>query len=142
MDHIREFRRLLRKFEQQMEVQLVDCCGGISVAQCHALFAIEDTGRTTITILTQEMGLDKSTLSRTIEGLVNLGLVERTPDPDDRRVQHLTLTADGQKTCDENNRLNNEYYSKVFKNITVDEQANIIKYLTMYIKAVDKSQKE
>jgi DNA-binding MarR family transcriptional regulator len=134
---VREFRKLLRKFERQLEIQLVDCCGGISVAQCHALFAIEDFEPTTITHLSQEMGLEKSTLSRTIEGLVGLGLVDRTPDPNDRRIQQLTLTEAGEKACEENHRMNDSFFHQIFQELSIDDQENIVKYLTKYIEAVE-----
>ncbi len=41
------------------------------------------------------LGLDKSTVSRQVAALVALGLVTRTPDPDDARAQMLAPSAEG-----------------------------------------------
>ncbi|MFG1623363.1 MarR family winged helix-turn-helix transcriptional regulator [Kribbella sp. NPDC049227] len=43
----------------------------------------------------QALGLDKSTVSRGITQLENLGLIERVGDPDDGRARLLRLTATG-----------------------------------------------
>lgn len=40
-------------------------------------------------------GVGRATVSRQLSRLVELGLVERTVDPDDSRGQHITLTPDG-----------------------------------------------
>ena len=39
--------------------------------------------------------LDTSTVSRHVAQLQRTGLIERTPDPDDRRAQRVELTAAG-----------------------------------------------
>ena len=43
-----------------------------------------------------KLGVDASVVSRQLAGLHRLGLVERGPDPDDRRAELITLTADGE----------------------------------------------
>ena len=49
----------------------------------------------TLSALADELGLDKGQLSRAVTELEGLGLVSRTPDPDDRRAQLLALTEHG-----------------------------------------------
>ncbi|QWC84130.1 MarR family transcriptional regulator [Nocardioidaceae bacterium] len=44
--------------------------------------------------LCDELRLDKGAVSRQITALAELGLVERTPDPDDRRASTVTLSDD------------------------------------------------
>ena len=44
------------------------------------------------TDLAASMGLDISTVSRHLAQLHRAGLVERTPDPDDRRAQRVQLS--------------------------------------------------
>ena len=48
----------------------------------------------------QALGLDKSTVSRGITQLENLGLIERVGDPDDGRARLLRLTATGADSFD------------------------------------------
>jgi DNA-binding MarR family transcriptional regulator len=48
----------------------------------------------------QALGLDKSTVSRGLAQLENLGLIERVGDPDDGRARLLRLTATGSTRFD------------------------------------------
>jgi DNA-binding MarR family transcriptional regulator len=47
-----------------------------------------------------DLGLDASTVSRHLRTLEQLGLVERTDDPDDRRAQRLALSDRGHEVLD------------------------------------------
>lgn len=51
--------------------------------------------------LAMALYLDKSTVSRQIDGLARLGLVERLPDPDDARARLVTLTTEGKNIISE-----------------------------------------
>ncbi len=94
------FRKNLRKLQRKLAEQLNgdSVCCGVTIAQCHVLLAVEERERTTITELAAELELDKSTLSRTIEGLVVMGLVNREINANNRRSQHIRLTGEGEKT--------------------------------------------
>jgi DNA-binding MarR family transcriptional regulator len=48
-----------------------------------------------ISDLASVLGLDLSTISRQVRALEDLGLLRRTPDPDDRRASLLEPTDDG-----------------------------------------------
>jgi DNA-binding MarR family transcriptional regulator len=99
-ESIKEFRKSLRKLQRKLAEQLDgnSVCCGVTIAQCHTLLAVEEKGHTTNTELAVELELDKSTLSRTIESLVVMGLVNRETNNDNRRSQHIRLTGDGEKT--------------------------------------------
>jgi DNA-binding MarR family transcriptional regulator len=99
-EKIKEFRKSLRRLQRKLAEQLDgdSVCCGVTIAQCHVLLAVEEKRHTTITELAAELGLDKSTLSRTIEGLVVMGLANRETNTDNRRSQHIRLTEDGEKT--------------------------------------------
>ena len=116
---IRSFRKALRLFERLTARQLKEdsCCRGVTLAQCHLILEIEDLGRATTVTLSRQLGLDKSTLSRTVDGLVNIGLVKRIPDPADRRFNRLSLTEKGQEVADHINQSNDEFYRRVFGGI-------------------------
>jgi DNA-binding MarR family transcriptional regulator len=55
-------------------------------------------GERRATDLAADAFLDLSTVSRQVRSLVERGLVERRPDPDDRRGAMLSATADGRAT--------------------------------------------
>ena len=133
---IRTFRRLLRKFEQLTEAQTGACCTGVSVAQCHALMAIEHLGECSIGQLAGELNLDKSTLSRTVDGLVSLGLVERAPNPADRRYMIVTLSEQGRETCHQINLANDDYYRRVFEAIPEEQRAAVETAFESFVNAM------
>ncbi len=49
-----------------------------------------------VSALADAVHVDVSTVSRQVSTLVDLGLVERGPDPDDGRAQALSVTPDGE----------------------------------------------
>ncbi len=112
---VREFRKNLRRLDQLIVSQLREdiYIHGVSVAQCHCLLAVEQLGRPSQNELAEQLCLDKSTLSRTVEGLVQIGLLERAIDDRDRRVYRIRLTVLGEKTCAAINTSNDELYGRV-----------------------------
>jgi DNA-binding MarR family transcriptional regulator len=112
---VRQFRNNLRHLEQLIVAQLREdtCCHGVTVAQCHCLLAVEQLGRPSQNELAEQLCLDKSTLSRTVEGLVQIGLLERATDERDRRVHRIHLTEQGDKTCATINASNDDLYGRV-----------------------------
>jgi DNA-binding MarR family transcriptional regulator len=136
MVNIREFRKKLRVFEQFLGNQLQDCCCGVSVAQCHCLFAIEELGQTTVGELAIYLNLDKSTLSRTVDSLVQLGYVGRESDLNDRRSYRITLTQSGYQQVEKMHAVNDAYFSQVFEHIPIADQENVAKYLGLFVDAI------
>jgi DNA-binding MarR family transcriptional regulator len=59
------------------------------------LALLQDTGPLRASDLVTRLGLDKSTVSRQVATLVDLGLVDRAPDPVDGRAQVLTPSPEG-----------------------------------------------
>jgi len=133
---IRDFRKILRSFERLTNIQLKSCCSGVSLAQCHVLLEIEELGQATTGQLAQRLGLDKSTLSRTIDGLVNTGLVERLPNPKDRRFTPLVVTKQGKAICAGINQVADDYYSRVFKSIPQGKHEAVIRNLSLLVQAL------
>jgi DNA-binding MarR family transcriptional regulator len=65
------------------------------------LKTIAANGSMRVTELAQTANLDASTVSRHVAQLHRTGLIERTPDPDDRRAQRVELSPAGQSQLDE-----------------------------------------
>jgi DNA-binding MarR family transcriptional regulator len=59
------------------------------------LALLQDAGPLRASDLVARLGLDKSTVSRQVATLVDLGLVDRTADPADGRAQVLTPSPEG-----------------------------------------------
>jgi DNA-binding MarR family transcriptional regulator len=138
---IQDFRRQLRRIEREVEQQIKNdtvCCG-ISLAQCHALMEVGlATGGLTIVELAERIKLDKSTLSRTIDSLVQQGLIDRTIHPHDRRYMQVRLTAQGNKVFNEINTGCNQLYLKMFDHIPAAKHKQIIESLGLFAQALEK----
>jgi DNA-binding MarR family transcriptional regulator len=139
---IRTFRKSLRLFERLTAGQMKEdsCCRGVTLAQCHTVLEIEDMGWATIVELSKRLGLDKSTLSRTVDGLVNIGLLERAPHPNDRRFNLLSLTPKGREVADHINQANDEFFRQVFEGIESERHDEVIDNFETLVRAMDRHQ--
>jgi DNA-binding MarR family transcriptional regulator len=125
---VREFRSTLRRFERLIAGRLKEssCCSGVTLPQCHALLEIEARGRVSLIELVQSLGLDKSTLSRTADGLVNNGLISRTFSDLDRRSIQIALSPQGQGICDQINLSNDQFFSRVLGRIPAAKRQQVM----------------
>ncbi len=119
---IRNFREYLRRFERVLNIQnSSSCCSGVSLAQCHALMELFKEDNITINELSDRLYLDKSTISRTVEGLVQIGLVNRNIPEKDRRAAIVSLTKQGTQVCNQINKVNDTYFEKVLDSIPLKD---------------------
>jgi DNA-binding MarR family transcriptional regulator len=138
---LREFRRTMRRFERLM-IEARDCgcsTSGTTVAQCHLLLGIEETQPTTITDLADELELDRSTISRTVEGVVDMGLVTREADSSDRRCFNLILTPEGKQTVAEIHRENDRYFSRLLASVPKSRRKQIVDGLELLVEVSHRS---
>jgi len=66
-----------------------------------ALFETAVGGPLRLSELAERMGITAPTASRAVDGLVELGLLERLPDPADRRAVSIDVTAPGRARVEE-----------------------------------------
>ncbi len=145
LEEIRHFREIIRRLQRNLSWQSKSdaACCGITVAQCHVLMEIGKVNEISIVDLASILGLDKSTLSRTIDGMVETGLVERVPNPEDRRYLKLTLTEQGKNLYDSINCTFDQYYQDVFAAIPPDKHQQVTESLNLLARAIaEKSSSE
>lgn len=65
------------------------------------LVLLDDSGPLRASDVVSRLGLDKSTISRQVASLVDLGMVERAADPGDGRAQVLSISAEGHRRLNE-----------------------------------------
>jgi DNA-binding MarR family transcriptional regulator len=127
---VKHFRELLRRFERELFMQKNDCCcNGITLAQCHTLLEIDSKEKESLTELSKTLGLDKSTVCRTVDGLVNIGLLDRTIPTENRRMSTIQLTELGKTVCNSINTENDQYFSEVLNILSESEQINFVTIL-------------
>jgi DNA-binding MarR family transcriptional regulator len=141
---LQEFRTILRQLETEMERNLSEetqCCG-VTVSQCHLLIETGSRKSASLSDLADALELDKSTLSRTVDSLVQRGFVKRDEDSINRRKVSITLTKEGAAKTDSINTNCNSYYAEVFSNISEDKHEQIMESLSLLASAMKKSRKK
>jgi DNA-binding MarR family transcriptional regulator len=135
---IRDFRKGLRTLERQVELALVtqtECCG-VTPAQCHLLLAAEEAGEASVGDLAAVLELDPSTLSRTVDGLVRAGVLERREDPENRRRQLVQLTASGREKADSINDLCDRFYDGLLATLPAGEKDMLVAALPLFARTM------
>lgn len=111
---------MIRELQGQTE-----CCG-VTLAQCHALLELAPS-TLSLTGLAEVLGLDRSTLSRTVDSLVKAGLVERSEDPSDRRSLRLVLTAAGAARVAYIDDTCNRYYAQLLAGMSDEDRCHVLR---------------
>jgi len=138
----RQLRELIRQLERKMgslnDFQMA-CCN-ITMAQCHALVEIGRAKCISLVELSEALGLENSTISRTVNHLVNAGAVNRETDPANRRYVVISLTEDGQRIFDGIEAGMNLYYRQILKNIPDEKQTQVLDSLQILLDALEEGQ--
>jgi len=132
---LREKLRILERESGGVFEENVDCFG-LTTAQCHTLLEIGNRGPVSLVDLAQFIGVDTSTLSRTIQGLVMLGLVNRQINEKDRRYVTISLTEQGRKIFDQIEERYNGYIARVLGLLPADKQANVVESIGAFADAI------
>jgi DNA-binding MarR family transcriptional regulator len=96
---------------------------GITPTLHAALHSIETHGPITAGQLASHEHVQKPTLTRTIQALLDRELVERLPDPLDGRVSWLSITPSGRKLLQRSRRRTDEFLAKRVKKLQPEERA-------------------
>lgn len=140
-EDIRNLRQAVRRLQHNLSWQWKSdaACCGVTMGQCHALLEVADKEEVSLADMAEALGLDRSTLSRTVDGLVEDGLLERRAKPGDRRYVSITLTKQGKNVCAELNTVYNQYLKDVMTLIPPDKRKQVIESLILLTHAVGKS---
>jgi DNA-binding MarR family transcriptional regulator len=91
------FAVVARHREVRLEAELKSI--GLNLSRHRALGVILALEPCTMSELAEYSAVDRTTLTRTVDQLVDTGLVERTTPREDRRQVVLTLTDEGRRLC-------------------------------------------
>lgn len=133
---LRELIRILVRDLGVLEKSDATCCG-VSIAQCHAIVEIGREGKISLVDLANMLGLDKSTMSRTINNLVESGLVLRDLDMENRRYVSIQLTEKGISVFKNIEETMEEYYKSIFNTIPEDKRSQVLESLQLLKEAVE-----
>jgi DNA-binding MarR family transcriptional regulator len=137
----RDLQEMVIRLQRKMEFfdDLQSSCCGVSFAQCHALAAIRQAGTISLNDLAVGIGLDKSTVSRTVDNLVNNKMALRDPVPADRRCVTIRLTAKGNRAIREVEAGLSQCFESLYRSIDQPRRAQVMESLRILLEAIDKT---
>ncbi len=132
---LRELIRILVRDLGILEKSDASCCG-VTITQCHAVVEIGRKGKISLVDLAVLLGLDKSTMSRTINNLVESDLVLRDLDAENRRYVIIQLTENGRNVFQIIEESMNGYYKSIFNSIPENKRNQVMESLQLLTNAV------
>lgn len=132
-----ELWRLEREIGRRLKDDLRYC--GVTLAKCRIIVEIRNIGQTSLIDLANILAVDASTLSRHIDELTHIGLVNKAPNPKNRRSVSLTLTKQGQKVYRSVENLYSTEYAKAFESIPREKRGQVLESFRLFIDALSET---
>lgn len=128
---MREVARLYTRAQRTV----AECCR-TSSTQCQLLVELGRAGPVPLAELGQRLSLEKSWVSRAVDGLVERGWATREPNPADARSWLVTLTRDGQQRVLELNATLDNHAARVLQALPAAERPRVERALGLLLQAL------
>lgn len=138
---IRSFRRALRCLERFITSNVKDnstCCG-VTPTQCHLLLKVEEAGGISASSLSEYLGVDKSSLSRTVDTLIQSSLLRKKEYKKDRRYNTISLTEKGRTFVTRLNEECDAYYKPIYNALPKEIRERVLGDLEILSDAFSKA---
>ena len=122
---IRRIRRVIAERAREVHDEL-------QPAAYFILANVAESGPKRASALVEEFGIDKGAISRQVQQLVDLGFVERTPDPADGRAMTLAVTDEGLSRLTDTSRQRRKLLDERLATWSDDELAAFVTALGRY----------
>ena len=135
VEYLLEKLRVLMRESYDVFDDQQNCCA-LTYSQCHTLVEIGARREVSLVDLASSLGLDTSTLSRTIQSLVVLGLATRKTNEKDRRYVKISLSKQGRKAYETIGNLYSDFMSRVFDLIPAKKHESVVESLGLLADAM------
>ena len=131
------FQIFVRRFGL-LNADCCECCCGeeISLVQSHILYEVNRLNNPSMQQVAEALGMDITTFSRQIKTLEKKGLINRSSDPADRRVNVLALTPKGQTVERRIDERMKGFIERILCQLTEFEREMVIKSIQLLNKAI------
>jgi MarR family transcriptional regulator for hemolysin len=114
------------------------CCFGVTLSQCLILELLHRQGPLTTRDLAAQLGLDSSTVTRVVDGLVRDQKLRRARDEQrDRRRVFVSLTARGCTLAEKLEASGDAYCKRILERIPPESRKDVIQTLRVLAEAID-----
>jgi DNA-binding MarR family transcriptional regulator len=97
------------------------------------LAALDELGPASQATLSRRTTIDRSDMVATVNELAEQGLVERAPDPTDRRRNIVSITAAGRRQLRKLDRLLAQAQRELLTPLSADERTQLVRLLTRIV---------
>jgi len=111
---------------------------GVTMAQAKVLYVVLAAGHLRMSELASRLGIGASSASEVVERLVELGLLRRVDDADDRRQVVITATPDAAALIERFRELNQRQLREMLGRLDADELAIVAESLEIFHRAIDR----
>jgi DNA-binding MarR family transcriptional regulator len=128
---------LARRFHQVCLGALseVTVPAGLTPLEFGALVAIDEVPGIDQRRLARRLAIDPVSTGQVLRRLEQLGFIDRSVDPDDRRARHVTLTRSGHVLRTKLRPLLGKAHDRILSGLSSDERAQFIELLTRVVEA-------
>ena len=106
-----------------ISVRAVAAAGDVvTLPQLRVLVLVGDAGGTNIATLADGLGVHPSNATRVVERLTRAGLLDRRPDPDDRRHLVVELTPAGRRVVEDVDARRQEEIERLLDDLPADRR--------------------
>jgi MarR family transcriptional regulator, 2-MHQ and catechol-resistance regulon repressor len=109
----------------------------LSITEFSVLEVLYQKGKQTIQHIGNSILVSSGSMTYVIDRLEQKGLLNRSDCPDDRRVIHVSLTADGNKLMENIMPKHQEWVDNIFSSLNNDESDLIVKLLKKVSKRIE-----
>jgi len=124
-----EIGTMLRRIRRGLGERAVEVHPELNTTSYLLLSTLNEQGARRAADLAEIFSLDKGSVSRVVHQLVELGLVERTPDPGDGRASLLSVTAETVRRLGEVHGQRREHYDDRLAAWSADEIEDLVRML-------------
>jgi DNA-binding MarR family transcriptional regulator len=107
----------------------------LTMPQLKIMFLLNAHTRMRMGELADTLGRNLSTTTGVVDKLVEHGLVDRVPDPVDRRVVVVGITERGNKLCNSLLKIGSDETKEVLERLTVEELQQVHRGMEIYFKS-------
>ena len=133
----REVGVLIRRVRRVIRVVAGEVHPDLQPAAYLLLAQVQENGPLRSSVLVDSTGVDKGAVSRQIQQLVDLGLVDRAPDPHDGRATLVSLTDEARSRLERVRGERSERFDRRLAEWTAPELASFAEQLGRYNGALD-----
>ena len=106
---------------------------GLSMSMIGTLFHLNQQEKSGVTDVGDHLGVTSAAASQMVERLVQQGLIQRTEDPEDRRVKQIILTKQGCQVLEEGLRARQDWLIDLVGALSSEEKAQVTSALEILI---------